>query len=526
MKKILLTALSILIVIGVPTNVWADEIEEVVVVGATVVETDSDPTQEVSLIEIVLPARPDNPGGYGGAALYNERGTQTSHSTIFVNGIPANDSGSGWYDFAHDLATGSETVKVVTAPNGVAYGSGSLGGAVFITDSFETSTTVRWGDEHDFLNVQYGKEDLGFSITSFDVNNGSVKTDNEEDDFYSNTSVKTMFDAGILDVVMSYTDYEYDYDNCYPEYTTLRIFVPSNDCTQQGERGTVSARNDNVTFGYTFNNTNYYTNGTQTTVNEASRVYVDARDSKHFTGATITYGVTLDQAEYNDKEQNNSSVYLLTNTGAFDIGLRVSSDATVLRAGFEKNGFFGNLGTSYSNPTLYQQYGDGWVKPNSGLLPEEAIGGELGYNGISVFSYNFSEGISYENQQYVNTGSYSTKGVRVMETVALPYGGMNIMIGYTDSDQPRVPKWKSAIDAFFTVGSYKYTFTHSTMRDRMPSVYDKSLDNIQSLDFNVSKEFGKFNIAIHVQDIFDDEYEVLPGFGAGGRSFLLTVVYK
>jgi len=106
MKKILLTALSILIVIGVPTNVWADEIEEVVVVGATVVETDSDPTQEVSLIEIVLPARPDNPGGYGGAALYNERGTQTSHSTIFVNGIPANDSGSGWYDFAHDLATG------------------------------------------------------------------------------------------------------------------------------------------------------------------------------------------------------------------------------------------------------------------------------------------------------------------------------------------------------------------------------------------------------------------------------------
>lgn len=507
--------------IGVPTNVWADEIEEVVVVGATVVETESDPTQEVSLIEIVLPARPDNPGGYGGAALYNERGTQTSHSTVYRNGIPANDSGSGWYDFAHDLSTGSETVKVVTAPNGVAYGSGSLGGAVFITDSFETSATIRKGDEHEFMNIQYGEEELGFSITSFDVNNGSVKTDNEEDDYYSNTSAKAMFDAGVLDVVISYTDYAYDYDDC-----STSSFVPSNDCNQTGEKGTVSARNDNVTFGYTFNNTNYYTEDTLGAVNEASRVYVDARDSKQFTDVAITYGVTLDHVEYNGNEENNSSVYLLTNVGIYDIGLRSSSDATVFRAGFEKNGFFGNVGTSYSNPTLYQLYGDGWVTPNSRLLPEEAVGGELGYNGISIFSYNFSEGISYENQQYVNTGSYSTKGVRVMETVALPYGGMNIMIGYTDSDQPRIPKWKSAIDAFFTVGEYKFTLTHSTMRDRTPSVYDTSLDNVQSLDFNVARAVGRFNVSIHVQDILDDEYEVLPGFGAGGKSFLLTVVYK
>jgi len=521
MKNILLTALSLLVVLAVPTNVSAEEIEEIVIIGSTVTETESDPTQEVSLSEIVMPARPDNPGGYGGVALYNERGASTSHSTIYVNGIPANDSGSGWYDFGHDLATGSETVKVVTAPNGVAYGSGSLGGAVFITDSFETGATIRYGVEHDFINMQYGEDDLGFSITSFDVNNGSVKTDNEEDDYYTNTSAKAMFDAGVLDVVLTYTDYDYDYDGCY----TLS-FASSNDCNQTGEKGTVSARNDNVTFGYTFNNTNYYTNDIQGTVNEASRVYVDARDSMQVATATILYGVTLDKAEYNNNEQNNSSVYLLTNIGSFDIGLRTSSDATVVRAGFEKNGFFGNIGTSYSNPTLYQLYGDGWVKPNSLLQPEEATGGELGYNGLSVFAYNFSEGISYANQQYFNTGSYSTKGVRLMKTIPLPYGGMNIMVGYTDSDQPRVAEWKSVLDAFFTIGEYRYAFTHSTMRDRKPSAYDSSLDNIQSLDFNVSRYLGKFKIAVHVQDIFDDEYEVLPGYGAGGRSFLLTVVYK
>ena len=126
----------------------------------------------------------------------------------------------------------------------------------------------------------------------------------------------------------------------------------------------------------------------------------------------------------------------------------------------------------------------------------------------------------------MNTGSYATEGVRYNNTFAIPYGGLDVMIGYTNSDQPRVPEWKSAINAFFTVGNWRYTLTHSTMLDREPSLYDTALDNIQALDFNVARTFGRFNLAMHVQDIFDDEYEVLPGYGAGGRSFVLTVIYK
>jgi outer membrane cobalamin receptor len=518
-----LVALGLLSVLLVPTSVMAEEIEEVIVVGATVQEIDTDATQEVSLIEVLMPAMPDVPGGYGGFAGYNERGAQTVHSTIYVNGIPSNDSGSGWYDFAHDLATGSERVKVVTAPNGVAYGSGSLGGAVFITDSFETGATVRYGDEHEFVNLQYGEEDLGFSLTSFDVNNGSVRTDNEEDDYYNNVSAKAMFDAGLLDVVVSYSDYEYDYDNCY-----TAGWSQSNDCLQAGSRGTISARNDNVTIGYTFNDSEYFTEGVAGTLNESSRLYIDTRNSKKFGKATITYGSTLDQEEYNEYEQNNSSAYLLSNFGAFDIGIRASSDATVVRAGFEKNGWKGGIGTSFRNPGLYQLYGDSWVQANSTLLPEEAVGGEIGYGGVTVFRYNFSEGIDYDSEgsMYMNTGSYATEGVRFAKMFAIPYGGLDVMIGYTNSDQPRIPEWKSAINAFFTVGNWRYTLTHSTMLDREPSLYDTALDNVQSLDFNVARTLGRFKLAMHVQDVFDDEYEVLPGYGAGGRSFVLTVIYK
>lgn len=523
-QRNILVTLGLLLVLLVPTKGFAEEIEEVIVVGATVQESVSNPNYEVSLSEVVMPAMPHFAGGYGGFAGYNERGTQTIHSTVYVNGIPANDSGSGWYDFAHDISTGSEGVKVVTGPNAVVYGSGSLGGAVFITDTIVPGITVRGGDQHKFVNYQTGDDDLGLSVSAFDVSNGSVRTDNEEEDFYKNLTAKTLFDAGPLDVVASYTEYDYDYDNCY-----TASWSQSNDCLQEGERGTVSARNDNFTLGYTFNNSNYYTEGVQTTVNEASRTYFDARDVREVGNImSITYGATYDQEEYNDNEANNSSVYTYLNHSNISFGLRATSDALVARLGLEKDNWFFNFGNSYRNPSLYELNGDSWVVANPNLEPEEATGGEIGYGPLSVFSYNFSQGIDYdfETYQYMNTGSYNTKGVRFMDTYQIPWGGIMLMAGYTNSDQPRIPQWKAMINPFISVNGYRYELVYSTMVDRQPSLYDTALDDIQSLDFVVTKLFGDFEIGFRVEDIFDDEYEVLPGYGAGGRNFLLTITYR
>ena len=49
----MLVALGLLSVLLVPTSLIAEDIEEVIVVGATVQETDTDATQEVSIIEIL-----------------------------------------------------------------------------------------------------------------------------------------------------------------------------------------------------------------------------------------------------------------------------------------------------------------------------------------------------------------------------------------------------------------------------------------------------------------------------------------
>ena len=134
-------------------NTPSDYIETIVVIGSEITETETDVSQDFSIIETIMPAVSYLPGGYGGFAGFMERGTQTIHTTVFKNGVPANDAGNGWYDFAHDLTTGSENVKVVNGANSVMFGSGSVGGTVFLTDRIETGATVRVGEQHTLTSV-------------------------------------------------------------------------------------------------------------------------------------------------------------------------------------------------------------------------------------------------------------------------------------------------------------------------------------------------------------------------------------
>ena len=169
---------TLLLLLATSNAVLAEDsnlIEEIVVV-VTVSQVDTtDVTDDMSIIEIVMPATSFVAGGYGGFAGFNERGTQTTHTTVYRNGVPANDSGSGWYDFAHDVVSGLETVNIVSGPNSVLYGSGSLGGTVFINDKIEDQAVLRLGEHHQLLNVAILDS---ISVSSFDVSNDSVRNDN------------------------------------------------------------------------------------------------------------------------------------------------------------------------------------------------------------------------------------------------------------------------------------------------------------------------------------------------------------
>ena len=516
---------TLLLLLGTTSNLVLAEdsnlIEEIVVVGSVSQVDTTDVSDDMAIIEIVMPAMSFTAGGYGGFAGFNERGTQTTHTTVYRNGVPANDSGSGWYDFAHDVVSGLETVNIVSGPNSVLYGSGSLGGTVFINDTIENQGVVRLGEDHQLLNVALFDS---ISISSFDVSNGSVRNDNTEEDDYKNTTIKSVRDVLGFTVAMTHVDYEYDYDNCY-----TASFSQSNDCVQNGDKGSFSARNDNYTFGYTFNNANYKTESVETYKSDAERFYADTR---HTVGSNI-YGATVEYEKYEDMSQDSISAYALLNYEPINIGIRLSEDAFVYRLGAESNDWFGSVGTSYRNPTLYELNGDAWTAPNPNLDPEEAFGGEVGYKNFTVFKYKFSEGINYSfaDSQFVNTGSYDTEGVRYTNSFVverLNTTNIGVELGYTNSDQPRVPEYKAIISSTTELEGFDITFRYTGLFNREPGAYDgtEMLDDVSSLDYKVEKSFPNYLLSFTIRDILDDEFEMVPNYAAGGLEYFLTLQYR
>jgi len=518
-NNILNKTIAMMLLTTIGTYTYAQEIEEIVVIGAVVYESESDPSVDINVLETIMPAATVS-GGYGSFMGYNERGTQTVHTTIFRNGVPANDAGSGWYDFGHDFATGNEKVKIVNGPNSVLYGSGSLGGAVFITDDLQDGSVIRAGS-----STFVSHTGNGVNLSYFDADNDSVRTDNDEKDGYNNITLKGQKEFGDWKVNVSGTTYEYDYDNCY-----TASFSQTNDCVQSGNKGTVSVRNDNYTFGYTFNDAEYETQGVQTFKSDAERAYIDTR---HQVGNTLL-GATVEHETYSDFDQSQTSIYSLTSFDLVDVGLRLSEDAFVYRLGFESGKWFGSYGTSYRNPTLYELNGDSWTQPNPTLDPEEATGYEVGYGAFTMFKYKFSEGIDYSFSDYkfVNTGSYDTQGVRYgtsYQIERLNTTTLGLMLGYTDSDQPRIAKYKVIVSSTTDMNDFTISFRYTGLFDREPGAYDgtEMLDDVSSLDYKIDKSLSpNYLLSFTIRDILDKEFELVPNYSAGGLEYFITLQYK
>jgi outer membrane cobalamin receptor len=217
----------------------------------------------------------------------------------------------------------------------------------------------------------------------------------------------------------------------------------------------------------------------------------------------------------------------------------------------KKDHSFFNAGTSYRRPNLYEVHGDSYVDANLNLLPEEAVGYELGFGVLSVFMYEFEEAIEYQpgysedvvtpgvdedgnatsttttvytNARYLNTGAYSTKGFRYSQM----FGAFSIMLKATDTEQARVPKYVAVLGYNQDFGSHNVNATYSGAYDRKPGAYDgDKLEDLEKLNFGYVKTFdSNVQLALNVNNVLDEDTEVLPGYGTQGREFKLTIQRK
>ena len=549
------------------SEVKGDEIEEVIVTAQQEKVVKADPVVNSRLFNVVMPTFTWNAGGYGGFIGYNERGAQTVHTSVFVNGIPANDPGASWYDFGHDVAVG-QSIKIVSGANGVIYGSGSIAGTILIKDEIETGLTVRRGGD-ELIRVAVND---AIEVSSFKGSIGSVRTDNDEKDTYSNKTARFNIDAGDFSIVGKFTEYNYDYDNCY-DYN----WGQSNDCLQDGQRYNVAIRNDYITIGRNYNTAEYFTVQDPTYTNESYRDYFRIGNQSELSkNLNLSYGVDAERQTYNtvsvssfgevleNYKDENFGAFLSINANFilnYNFGIRIGNDdQNALRLGIEKDNWFFNLGNSFRKPNLYEKFGDGYVDGNENLEPEEGVGIEIGYGVLSVFRYDFDQTIEYvpgysttvvvtpatydedgnllteavtedvwTNATYSNTGDYTTQGIRFANN----FGPFFVSVNYTDTDQPRVPKYMGAVAWTQTFSDVNVKIKYAFNLDREPSVWDMlpegqdKLDDLNKLDLYVTREWPNgVTVAFRGENLTDEDTEVVPFYGVQGREFFLTVNYK
>ena len=521
----------------------ADEIEEVLVVGQQEEVYETEPTTSSRLISSILPAFTYNPGGYGGFIGYNEKGTQTVHTSVFVNGIPSNEPGSGWYNFGHDIVSG-ERIKVISGANGVLYGSGSIAGTVLIQDTIDSGMTIRLEDEINYIRVAPIDQ---IQFVRLEDGMDSVRNDNDEEDNYEFSQFKTIIDAGDWTLVGKYADYTYDYDNCYDAVD----FSVSNDCVEDGERYNVSIRNKYLTIGRSYVNSNYFTKDVETYTNESYTDYLRVADTRQLSNKlSIDYGMDAEKLYYKTTSSAGEKIYEDENFGLFfqanasfvldyNFGVRLGNDKqNALRLGMSKGQFFLNVGNSFRKPTLYELFGDNFVLANPDLKPEEGIGYEIGYGVLSLYRFEFDETIEYQdgfvmgdvfvNPQYFNAGDYVTQGIKFNQV----FGPVRILLMYNDTDQPRAPKYSSTIDWRQTFKDIDFRLRYAINLDRLPSEFDvlpegeTHLEDLQKLDFYITKKWDKFTLSFKVENVTNEVVEVVPFYENEGREFYLTFDYN
>ena len=538
------------------SKVQAENIEEIVVYAQEVKTTKASPLTSTTLFEAIMPEKTWMAGGYGASAMFRERGAQSVHTTVYKNGVPANNPGSGWYDFGHDITSG-ETVKVISGANGVMYGSGSIAGTVLIQDTIDTSVTARLGsDRQQYISVA---PTSWFQYSDFSIEQ-QARNDNTETDKYKNQSAKIIADAGDFKFIVNAVDYAYDYDNCYTP-----AFSQSNDCLQDGQKVTVSVRNEYFTLGRTEEKAEYFTEGVSTYQNESSRDYFRIGDTTNLsTLLEVTYGVDGSKEQYNEHSDDNYGVFVSIDAQFildYNFGIRYGNDdQNALRFGIAKDQFYLNVGTSFRKANLYELYGDSYVDANESLMPEEGTGYEIGFGALSLFRYDFEESIEYQsgsmatniiaeavyndagtlildavtedvytNASYYNSGSYSTQGVRFSND----FGPVSIMIKYNDSDKPRVAQYVTVItfNKMWKDVAYKLRYVGSF--DRTPGAYDflpegqEYLDDLKKLNFYAVKKLpNNTTVSFTALNLTNEQAEVLPYYDNKGREFNLTIQYN
>ncbi|MFT7529355.1 MAG: vitamin B12 transporter [Gammaproteobacteria bacterium] len=530
-----------------------------------------------------------NNGGRGKNTSVFIRGTESDHVLVLIDGIKVGSASLGTTAFQDLPIAQIDRVEIVRGPRSSLYGSEAIGGVIQIFTKrgggeINTSLSVGGGSfgsknaafgisgggDNSWFNLSVSSEETdGFnSCTGQPLLAGCFTIEND-DDSHENDSVhlragfrpsdKSEFDVQYLNS-QSQSEFDGDFQNETDTEqkllgTSLRL-SPSDsvdvtlqlgkaeDLSQNFKDGVFASRFDTKRDSVTVQGDFYLGDNTVVTTGIDylnDKVGSDtpfAQDSRDNTGVFAQYQGQLGQHDLQvGLRQDDNEQFGTNTTGNVAVGHQF--------AGGSK--FTLGYGTAFKAPTFNELYFPGFGNPD--LDPEEAKSLELGladhsdsgHWSLNVFQSEIDNLIGFDPVTFapINIGKADINGFEAVlgrrgdnwsAAVALTLldhedsGG-----GFNDGNVlPRRAEETLRIDLDRNFGKYSIGTTIFSEGDRYDDLGNTlKLDSYTTVDLRGQVELGEnLMLKLHIENLFDEEYETAAYFNQSERAFYLTFQYQ
>lgn len=528
-------------------------------------------------------------GSLGSSTSILMRGAGSSSTLVLVDGIQVNSNTLGSFNFAHIQSDNVERIEILRGPQSTLWGADAVGGVINIVTrrgkgapshylSFEGGSFSTFKE---VLGSSGEVENMDYSVTasrtdSEGFSSANEKNGNTENDRYQNTSfsMKTGYnfsaEGNRIEFIGQYIDARINFDRFvsgtgftdgppFTEQESVYLALPIYYSPASWWKIKL-----NPSLAYDSSKSRKQTSGDS---NIFSRNYtIDLQNNFSF----ADHYSLLIGGEYQkrngenvdrfDRDLDNKSAYL---QGIFDYygkivltaGLRHDvndpfDDATTYKfeAAYSFDDFGtrirGSYGTGFRAPTINDLFFPGFSNPN--LKPEENTSWEVGFDqnlfkgavtlSSVYFNSDFDNLIQFDlaTFQPQNIAKATSNGVETTLKIRLPW---NIQVSanhtwneaFDDTTKARLRRraehkfhaniqhlWKNRFKSLVGI-TYK-----GDTEDGSQSI-DSYVTVRAVLDYQVNKNL---KLTVRGENLFDEEYEEVSGFGTAGISGYAGFIYK
>jgi vitamin B12 transporter len=509
------------------------------------------------------------------------RGSESAHALVIVDGIKLNEvmDVNGGFNFAHLNLSNVESVEVIKGPQSVLYGANALSGVILITTKKNLTDTQ--------VNAGYGSYEKKVVGINKSINNHFVSAAYLDSKGQSAASEKDNLNAEKDGYNRAELLYKYDVKRWG---TRLNLQKYSADLDRQGGAGgddpNYNMKNLSWDWAGHFNlNLDKLVTEFSSSIHEDKRHAINVADPKSnseidqlYLGRKIQVsnintlhlnsqnrllgGIEYENStgELRDYKSTNSSIAKKTenkrsifishffNFSLFSqqTGLRLENEKDVaLNLGemfqiTNHSELFANYGNAYKYPSFYERFSS---FGNESLKVNKSQNVEMGWRyqdkiklEASAFFQKYSNLIEFNNQtfKYSNIGESKIYGQEIeallpfLKTESFAFNYTHLNAHRTDDGTYLLKrsrhKWSADISTeYFSQWKFSWVSSYIGNANHFGGVKNPSyLLN----DLNANYEAFSWSLNIKFNNIFNKQYESIPGFTSPGSNYFIGVSKK